>query len=96
MALGLTVVTAGGHRPIGLGTAMLRYLGCLASGLVFCLGFLWIAFRRDRRGWHDMIAGTIVLAKPTKPGDGKDDATDGWGNWDTDRFDTSSDFGSSD
>ncbi|MEX6509163.1 RDD family protein [Jiella sp. M17.18] len=98
MALGMTVVTADGHRPIGLGTAVLRYLGYLASGLVFCLGFLWIAFRRDKRGWHDMIAGTLVLTTPAVPGERKDDATDSWSDWDPDRFDSSNDFdsGSSD
>jgi uncharacterized RDD family membrane protein YckC len=33
---------------------------CL-SGIVFCLGFLWIAFDKRKRGWHDMLAGTLVV-----------------------------------
>jgi uncharacterized RDD family membrane protein YckC len=25
------------------------------------LGFLWIAFDRRKQGWHDKIAGTVVV-----------------------------------
>lgn len=38
----------------------------LFSGTFLLLGFFWIAFTRSKRGWHDYIAGTIVLI--TKPG----------------------------
>ena len=58
--LGLTVRTEEGVAPIGYGRAVLRVFGYLVSSLPFCLGFLWIAFSEDKRGLHDLIAGTRV------------------------------------
>lgn len=26
-----------------------------------CLGFIWIIFSRKKQGWHDMLAGTVVV-----------------------------------
>jgi uncharacterized RDD family membrane protein YckC len=57
---GLTVVTTGVKR-ISFARALLRFLARYLSGVVFGIGYLMIAFRRDRRGLHDMIAGTLVL-----------------------------------
>jgi uncharacterized RDD family membrane protein YckC len=28
---------------------------------VFFLGFFWIAWSKDKQGWHDSIAGTDVI-----------------------------------
>lgn len=36
-------------------------LGYILSTLPLCLGFIWIAFDGKKRGWHDMIAGTLVV-----------------------------------
>jgi uncharacterized RDD family membrane protein YckC len=32
--------------------------------VVFFLGFLWIIFDREKQGWHDKIAGTVVIKLP--------------------------------
>lgn len=58
MALGLKVV-AGDGRPVDVGHATLRALGCLASLLTLGLGFL-PAFGAGRRTLHDRLAGTRV------------------------------------
>ncbi len=58
--LGLTVRTEEGVAPIGYGRAVVRVFGYLVSSLFFCLGFLRIAFSEDKRGLHDLIAGTRV------------------------------------
>jgi uncharacterized RDD family membrane protein YckC len=29
-----------------------------------CLGFLWIAFDKRKQGWHDKLAGTVVVRTP--------------------------------
>lgn len=47
--------------PAGLGTAFLRWVGYLIAGIPFFLGFLWVIIDRKRQGWHDKIAGTIVI-----------------------------------
>ncbi len=40
-----------------------RYLAYYASTLPLCLGFLWVAFDKRKQGWHDKIAGTLVIKK---------------------------------
>jgi len=47
--------------PIGLGRAVLRYLGFYVSGIFLSLGFLWAAYDARRQGWHDKIARTYVI-----------------------------------
>jgi len=32
--------------------------------VVFFLGFLWVAWDKDKQGWHDKIAGTVVVRLP--------------------------------
>lgn len=57
--LGLRVVAVGGGR-VGVGRAVLRFVGYLISALPFYVGFLWV-LGAERRGWHDRIAGTEVV-----------------------------------
>jgi uncharacterized RDD family membrane protein YckC len=47
--------------------AILRFLGYFVSGMMFTLGFVWILFDKKKRGFHDRIAGTVVIVKPKKP-----------------------------
>lgn len=56
------------------GQLVVRYLGYFLSTFVFMLGFLWIAFDKRKQGWHDKIAGTLVIrGKPREPDTGTDD-----------------------
>jgi uncharacterized RDD family membrane protein YckC len=48
-------------RPMDWTTAIVRALGCLLSMVPAGLGFLWIAFDREKQAWHDKIAGTVVV-----------------------------------
>jgi uncharacterized RDD family membrane protein YckC len=61
--LGLKVVRTDG-APIDWVTALVRALACFFSVVVVGLGFIWIAFDREKQGWHDKIAGTIVVRVP--------------------------------
>ena len=47
--------------PISGGQAVLRLIGYWVSGAVFYLGYIWIFVDKRRRGWHDLIAGTVVV-----------------------------------
>jgi uncharacterized RDD family membrane protein YckC len=58
--MGIRIVRKDGSS-LALGRAFLRYVGYILSGIVLSLGFLWLAFDRQRQGWHDKIAGTYVL-----------------------------------
>ncbi len=40
---------------------LLRYVGYFLSALPLCLGYLWVAFDRRKQGWHDKLAGTMVI-----------------------------------
>ena len=59
--VGITVIDGNGAR-LTRGKAFVRYLGFLVSGLVFGLGFLWIALDKKRQGWHDKMAGSYVVS----------------------------------
>jgi len=62
MLLGLQVLTTEG-KPVGFGLAFLRSVGYVVSS-IFYIGFLWAAFDRRKQGWHDKIAGTVVIILP--------------------------------
>ena len=57
-------VTRVDGREIDWATAIVRALGCFLSMAAVGLGFIWIAFDPDRQGWHDKIAGTLVVRVP--------------------------------
>jgi uncharacterized RDD family membrane protein YckC len=61
--LGLYVCPVGGSPGIGLGKALLRYLGYFLSAALLGMGFLLVAFSREKRGLHDLIAGTAVVRR---------------------------------
>ena len=57
----LRVVMDKDGGPITVGPAILRLIGYWIDSLVFYLGFIWILIDSRRRGWHDLIAGTVVV-----------------------------------
>jgi uncharacterized RDD family membrane protein YckC len=62
MAVRIKVVDAAGSVP-GLGRAALREIpGKFLSAIAIYLGFLWVAWDRQKQGWHDKIAGTYVVS----------------------------------
>lgn len=46
-----------------IGQAVLRYLAYFVSALPLGLGFLWIIWDRRKQGFHDKIAGTVVVVE---------------------------------
>lgn len=59
--LHLKVVTYPDGGPIDNKTAFLRSLFTLLSAAPAGLGYIWAAWEKDRRGWHDLFAGTRVV-----------------------------------
>ncbi|MBU6401951.1 MAG: RDD family protein, partial [Verrucomicrobia bacterium] len=51
-------------RPLDFGVALIRSLASFFSFFVFCLGFLWVGWDREKLSWHDKIAGTIIVRMP--------------------------------
>ena len=60
MALRIRIVGVE-SRPIGIGRAIVRYSGYIASTLVFLIGFLMVGFNDRNQGLHDKIARTYVV-----------------------------------
>jgi len=50
--------------PITWGPAILRWIGFWVSTFVFYIGFIWIFVDKRRRGWMDLLGGTVVIAVP--------------------------------
>ncbi len=40
---------------------VIRYIGYYVSSLVLGLGFFWIIWDKKKQGWHDKMAGTVVV-----------------------------------
>lgn len=55
------IVDARSKTGPSTGQAVLRYVGYFASALPLGLGFLWIIWDRRKQGFHDKIAGTVVV-----------------------------------
>jgi len=59
--LHLKIVRDDGVEPLGYGKAMIRMLGYFLSGFILYIGYLMILFNDEKKGLHDMIAGTHVI-----------------------------------
>lgn len=43
-----------------------RYLGYFVAIMPLGLGLLWVAFDPRKQGWHDKLAGTVVVRDPPR------------------------------
>jgi len=50
-------------KKISFGKASGRFFAKILSGLILGIGFLMIAFTKNRQGLHDLAAGTFVKVK---------------------------------
>ena len=55
-----------GNKP-SLLQFTIRYFAYFVSYFVFFIGFFWIAFDKKKQGWHDLLAGTVVVRKTKMP-----------------------------
>lgn len=61
MVFSARIVDARTGREPSAGQCIGRYLAYFVSSIPFCLGFLWVAIDRRKQGWHDKLAGTVVV-----------------------------------
>jgi uncharacterized RDD family membrane protein YckC len=59
--LGLRVVRAVDGGPIDGQAATIRLIGYWVASWACYLGLIWVAFEPRKRGWHDMMADTVVI-----------------------------------
>ncbi len=57
----IKIVDAKTFEDIDNKQALTRSFGYIVSTLAFLIGFIMVAFRKDKRGLHDLLAGTVVI-----------------------------------
>lgn len=63
MAIGATIVDARtGGKPT-TAQFIIRYFGYFVSTVPLFLGFIWVGFDSRKQGWHDKMAGTVVIRR---------------------------------
>ena len=63
VVLKLQVVRQDG-APLTFLVALVRGLAAAFSVVILFLGFFWIGWDREKQGWHDKVAGTVVVRLP--------------------------------
>jgi uncharacterized RDD family membrane protein YckC len=61
MLFSAKIVDADTFGPPSTGKLVGRYFAYIVSFLGLGLGYLWIAFDPRKQGWHDKLAGTVVI-----------------------------------
>ena len=57
----MRIVMADDGGKVDIVRCLLRYVGLIISFVVLFLGVIWVGFDRRKQGWHDKIAGTVVV-----------------------------------
>ena len=57
----IKIVDAKTFEDIDNKQAITRSFGYIASTLILLMGFVMVAFRKDKRGLHDLLANTVVI-----------------------------------
>ncbi len=60
MLIRAKIVNAETSAPASTGRLIGRFFAYIVS-CFFMLGFIWIAFDKRKQGWHDKLAGTVVI-----------------------------------
>jgi uncharacterized RDD family membrane protein YckC len=58
--VGIRIIKTDGSR-ITSTDALIRATGYYVNTMFLSIGWLWALFDEQKRGWHDMFAGTIVV-----------------------------------
>ena len=66
MLMGCEVVNAKTGKKLGIGRSIVRYLGYMVSTIPLGLGLIWVGIDKRKQGWHDKIAGTLVVRKKSE------------------------------
>lgn len=61
MVLSLRVVDAKTGNTLSVLQSIGRYLGYYVSMIPLFIGLIWVAFDSRKQGWHDKLAGTVVI-----------------------------------
>lgn len=68
MAISATIVDERTGGPPGTAQHLGRYFGYFLAAIPLGLGLIWVAFDPKKQGWHDKLAGTVVVRPRKKSG----------------------------
>lgn len=63
MAIGARIVDARTGAAASPRQLLIRYLGYFPAALPLLIGLIWVAFDPRKQGWHDKLAGTVVVRR---------------------------------
>ena len=63
MAVSAKIVNATTGENPSTAQCIGRYFAYFISALPLGLGMIWVAFDKRKQGWHDKLAGTVVVRK---------------------------------
>jgi len=63
MAIGASIVDARTGGAPSVGQCVIRYIGYYVSLLGLFLGYFWVGIDARKQGWHDKMAGTVVVRR---------------------------------
>ena len=66
MATRLKIVDARTGQKLTIPQSIGRYFAYLVSTIPLFLGFVWVGSDKRKQGWHDKLAGTVVIRDKTK------------------------------
>ena len=66
MAIKATVVDAKTGNSLTVKQSIIRYLGYFVSTIPLGLGIFWVGWDSKKQGWHDKLAGTVVIRPRNK------------------------------
>jgi uncharacterized RDD family membrane protein YckC len=61
MIFNAVIIDAKTGNKLTKGQTAIRYLGYYVSMIPLFLGMFWVGFDRKKQGWHDKMAGTLVV-----------------------------------
>ena len=66
MAIRAKILNAKTGGALSFGQCVGRYFAMLLVALPVGAGFIWIAFDKKKQGWHDKLAGTVVIREKSQ------------------------------
>jgi uncharacterized RDD family membrane protein YckC len=63
MAISAQIVDAASGGKPSTRQLVVRYLGYYVSIIPLFMGLFWVAYDRRKQGWHDKLAGTVVVRR---------------------------------
>ncbi len=58
---GMQIVDETTLQPASATQHLIRFVGYVVSAAVLFIGFIWVAFDKQKQGWHDRLSNTLVL-----------------------------------